>query len=149
MARLIVLKCKLRLSSGAYFASLAFADAASFAQLDSGDSSLAVYGLYDSAGSAQKVVVINTYYYGGGQRSDHSVTITGVASSASVTSHLLIAESADSMVTNGQGATFGGVHFDNTTCEAVGSMQGNTLLVQNSSITITLPDSSAVLVYLQ
>ena len=95
------------------------------------------------------MVVINTYYYGGGQRSDRSVTIDGVVSSANVTSHLLIAESADSIVTNGQGATIGGVYFDNTTCEAVGSMQGITIPVQNSSITITLPDSSAALVYLQ
>ena len=95
------------------------------------------------------MVVINTYYYGGGQRSNHSVTISGVGSGATVTSHLLIAASADSIVTIGQGATFGGTHFDNTTCEAVGTLQGDSIPVQNGSITITLPDSSAALVYLE
>ena len=136
--------------TGAYFAASCFGQISSVAQLDLGDTGLAVYGLYDSQGSANRVVVINTYFYNHGKRPQRSLRIDGLDHSITwARGRLLDAESAESIHALGQTANFGGVQFDNSTCQGFGTSRQEKLEVENGSLTITLPDSSAMLVELR
>lgn len=131
---------------GAYFATMALADADQLAPLDSQDSSYAAYAIYKS-GAPVKVLLYNSDYYTTGTRSSQTFTLSGLSGS-SVTAKRLTAPYATSRVDQGSNPTVAGQTFANGTCTIKGTQSVETTTVSGGKATFTLSASEALLVYL-
>ncbi|OJJ95998.1 hypothetical protein ASPACDRAFT_1891396 [Aspergillus aculeatus ATCC 16872] len=131
---------------GAYTAALALGGASQVAQLDSGDSRVAAYAIYDSSGAPTRVLLYNSEYYTSGTRSSVNISLSGL-SSTTVSAKRLTGDAATTTV--GAGAiTIGGQTFANGTCALQGTAEMETTTVQSGQATFTVQESEALLIYL-
>ncbi|KPM35796.1 hypothetical protein AK830_g10777 [Neonectria ditissima] len=131
---------------GAYFATMAVADADQIAPLDDQTTAYAAYAIYKS-GAPVKVLLYNSDYYTSGTRPSQTYTLTGLKS-ASVTAKRLTAPYSTSRVDRGQNPTVGGQTFVNGTCAIQGTAVRETATVSGGAATFTLSASEALLIYL-
>lgn len=131
---------------GAYFATMALANADQVAPLDSQDSAYAAYAIYKS-GAPVKVLLYNSDYYTTGERSTQTYTLSGVTGS-SLSAKRLTAPYATSRVDQGQNPTVAGQTFANGTCTIQGTEVVETATVSAGKATFTVGASEALLVFL-
>ncbi|RHZ62021.1 glycosyl hydrolase family 79 C-terminal domain-containing protein [Aspergillus thermomutatus] len=131
---------------GAYFATMALANADQIAPLDDQTTAYAAYAIYKD-GAPVRVLLYNSDYYTSGTRSAQTYTLTGLPSSR-VTAKRLTAPYATSRVDRGQNPTVGGQTFANGTCAIQGTAVMETTTVSSGKATFTLGASEALLVYL-
>ncbi|KAF7595496.1 hypothetical protein BBP40_005832 [Aspergillus hancockii] len=131
---------------GAYFATMALANADQIAPLDDQTTAYAAYAIYKD-GTASKVLLYNSDYYASGTRSSQIFTLGGLSSS-SVTAKRLTAPYSTSRVDRGQDPTVAGQKFANGTCTIQGTEVVETTTVSSGQATFTLAASEALLVYL-
>jgi hypothetical protein len=131
---------------GAYFATMALANADQIAPLDDYTTAYASYAIYKD-GAPIRVLLYNSDYYTSGTRSTQTFTLTGL-SSLSVTAKRLTAPYATSRVDMGQNPTVGGQTFANGTCTIQGTAVTETATVSSGKATFTVGASEALLVYL-
>ncbi|KGO36823.1 Acetolactate synthase, large subunit, biosynthetic [Penicillium expansum] len=133
---------------GAYFATMALANADHIAPLDSQDTAYAAYAIY-KAGIPVRVLLYNSDYYisTSGTRSSQTYTLSGL-SSPSVTAKRLTAPYATSRVDQGQNPTVAGQTFVNGTCTIQGTESVETVTVSGGKASFTVTASEALLVYL-
>jgi hypothetical protein len=131
---------------GAYFASMALANADQIAPLDAQDTPYAAYAIY-KAGSPTKVLLYNSEYYASGTRPSQTFTLTGLSASQ-VTGKRLTAAYATSRVDEGENPTVAGQTFENGTCTIQGTQVIETFSVSAEKATFTVGASEALLVYL-
>ncbi|KAF7553526.1 hypothetical protein G7Z17_g3530 [Cylindrodendrum hubeiense] len=131
---------------GAYFATLALADADQIAPLDDQTTTYAGYVIYKS-GVPVKVLLYNSDYYTSGTRPSQTFTLTGL-SSTRVTAKRLTAPYSTSRVDRGSNPTVAGQTFANGTCVLQGTAVTETNTVSGGAATFTLAASEALLVYL-
>ncbi|WWC66094.1 uncharacterized protein I303_108716 [Kwoniella dejecticola CBS 10117] len=137
---------------GAYFATSALSGMSSVASLDDGTTSLAAYALYaEDCNTPKRVVLINTDYYPNTtttSRPSQTFDLSSLGEDCtSVKVKRLTAPYATSQQELGQTPTFGGVSFDNSTCDALGSEQYEYVDVKDGSAQVEVWSSEAVLVY--
>ncbi|WWC95835.1 hypothetical protein V866_002702 [Kwoniella sp. B9012] len=138
---------------GALFATEALSGMSSISALDDGSTSLAAYGLYaEDKGVPKKVVLINTDYYSNTtttERPSQTLSLSGLDNGLqSVNVKRLTAPYATSQQELGQVPTFGGVSYDNATCNAVGDEKYEQLAVHNGCANVEVYSSEAVIVYI-
>lgn len=131
---------------GAYFATMALANADKVAPLDDGTTAYAVYAVYKN-GSPIRVLLYNSDYYTTGTRSSQTFTLTGLSSST-VTAKRLTAASATSRVDQGNSPTVAGLSFTDGTCVKKGTQVTESTSVTGGQATFTVAASEALLVYL-
>ncbi|CAG8395580.1 unnamed protein product [Penicillium salamii] len=131
---------------GAYFATMALANADQVAPLDGQDSSYAAYAIYKS-GAPVKVLLYNSDYYTTGTRSSQTFSLSGLTGST-VTAKRLTAPNATSRVDQGQVPTVAGRNFANGTCAIQGTEVVETATVSAGKATFTVGASEALLVFL-
>ncbi|KAJ5624035.1 hypothetical protein N7510_000344 [Penicillium lagena] len=131
---------------GAYFASMALANADQIAPLDAQDTPYAAYAIY-KAGSPAKVLLYNSEYYASGTRPTQTFTLTGLSASE-VTGKRLTAAYATSRVDEGENPTVAGQTFENGTCTIQGTETIETATVSAGKATFTVGASEALLIYL-
>jgi hypothetical protein len=131
---------------GAYFATMALANADQIAPLDDQTTSYAAYAIYKD-GAPVKVLLYNSDYYTSGTRPSQTFTLGGLSSS-SVTAKRLTAPYSTSRVDRGQDPTVAGQKFGNGTCTIQGTEVIETGTVSSGQVTFTLAASEALLVYL-
>ena len=131
---------------GAYFATMALADADQIAPLDSQTTAYAAYAIYKS-GAPVRVLLYNSDYYTSGTRSSQTYTLSGISAS-SVTAKRLTAPYATSRVDYGQNPTVAGQTFANGTCDIQGTQSVETTTVSAGKATFTVAASEALLIYL-
>ncbi|CAG8306653.1 unnamed protein product [Penicillium salamii] len=131
---------------GAYFATMALANADQVAPLDGQDSSYAAYAIYKS-GAPVKVLLYNSDYYTTGTRSSQTYSLSGLTGST-VTAKRLTAPNATSRVDQGQVPTVAGRTFANGTCAIQGTEVVETATVSAGKATFTVGASEALLVFL-
>ncbi|KAJ5090785.1 hypothetical protein N7532_009469 [Penicillium argentinense] len=130
---------------GAYFATMALANADQIAPLDNQDTKYAAYAIYKD-GAPVRVLLYNSDYYTSGTRSSQTFTLSGL--SGSVTAKRLTAAYATSRVDQGQNPTVAGRTFANGTCTIQGTESVETASVSGGKATFTVAASEALLVYL-
>ncbi|KAH7176813.1 hypothetical protein EDB81DRAFT_675770 [Dactylonectria macrodidyma] len=131
---------------GAYFATLALADADQIAPLDDQTTAYAGYVIY-KANVPVRVLLYNSDYYTSGTRPSQTFTLTGLSSST-VTAKRLTAPFSTSRVDRGSNPTVGGQTFANGTCVLQGTAVTESKSVSGGAATFTLAASEALLVYL-
>ncbi|KAF7523279.1 hypothetical protein PCG10_006683 [Penicillium crustosum] len=133
---------------GAYFATMALANADQIAPLDSQDTAYAAYAIY-KAGVPVRVLLYNSDYYisSSGTRSSQTYTLSGLSSS-SVTAKRLTAPYATSRIDQGENPTVAGQMFANGTCTIQGTESVETVTISGGEATFTVAASEALLVYL-
>lgn len=131
---------------GAYFATMALANADQIAPLDDQTTPYAAYAIYQD-GAPSRVLLYNSDYYTSGTRPSQTFTLNGLTSS-SVTAKRLTAPDSTSRVDQGQVPTVAGRTFANETCVIQGDEVIETSTVSSGSATFTLSASEALLVYL-
>lgn len=131
---------------GAYFATMALANADQIAPLDSQTTAYAAYAIYKS-GSPVKVLLYNSDYYTSGTRSSQTYVLSGLSSS-SVTAKRLTAPYATSRVDRGENPTVAGQTFANGTCTIQGTETVEKATVSGGQVKFTVAASEALLVYL-
>lgn len=133
---------------GAYFATMALANADQIAPLDSQDTPYAAYAIYKS-GTPVRALLYNSDYYTttNGTRTSQTYTLSGLSSS-SVTAKRLTAPYATSRVDEGENPTVAGRTFANATCTIEGTESVETVTVSAGKATFTLAASEALLVYI-
>ncbi|KAJ6029472.1 hypothetical protein N7499_000620 [Penicillium canescens] len=131
---------------GAYFATMALANADQIAPLDSQDTAYAAYAIYKS-GAPVRALLYNSDYFTSGTRSSQTYTLSGLSSS-SVTAKRLTAPYATSRVDQGSNPTVAGRTFANGTCVIQGTENVETVTVSGGKATFTVAASEALLVYL-
>ncbi|KAE8372411.1 hypothetical protein BDV26DRAFT_100337 [Aspergillus bertholletiae] len=131
---------------GAYFATMALANADQIAPLDDQKTSYAAYAIYKD-GAPSRILLYNSDYYTSGTRPSQTFTLSGLTSS-SVTAKRLTASYSTSRVDRGQVPTVAGRTFANGTCVIQGEEVIETSAVSSGSATFTLSASEALLVYL-
>ncbi|OGE52121.1 hypothetical protein PENARI_c011G09537 [Penicillium arizonense] len=131
---------------GAYFATMALANADQIAPLDSQDTAYAAYAIYKS-GAPVRALLYNSDYFTSGTRSSQTYTLSGLSSS-SVTAKRLTAPYATSRVDQGSNPTVAGRTFANGTCVIQGTEKVETVTVSGGKATFTVAASEALLVYL-
>ncbi|CAG8945362.1 unnamed protein product [Penicillium salamii] len=131
---------------GAYFATMALANADQVAPLDGQDSSYAAYAIYKS-GAPVKVLLYNSDYYTTGTRSSQTYSLSGLTGST-VTAKRLTAPNATSRVDQGQVPTVAGRTFANGTCAIQGTEVVETATVSAGKASFTVGASEALLVFL-
>ncbi|TKX19237.1 hypothetical protein C1H76_8615 [Elsinoe australis] len=132
---------------GAYFATLALADASQVAQIDDRTTNYGAYAIY-SGTTVKKVLLYNSDYFSGtGNRSVQTFTLNGL-SGTQVTAKRLTAASAESRQDRGQNPTVGGQTFANGTCVIQGPEVIEPQAVVGGSASFDLQASEALLVYL-
>ena len=131
---------------GAYFATMALANADKIAPLDSQDSAYAAYAIYKS-GAPVKVLLYNSDYYTTGTRPTQAYTLSGISGS-SVIAKRLTAPYATSRVDQGQNPTVAGQTFANGTCTIQGTEVVEKATVSAGKATFTVGASEALLVFL-
>lgn len=131
---------------GAYFATMALANADQIAPLDSQDNAYAAYAIYKS-GAPVRVLLYNSDYYTNGTRPSQTYTLSGLSSS-SITAKRLTAPYATSRVDHGENPTVAGQTFANGTCTIQGTESVETVTISGGKATLTVAASEALLVYL-
>lgn len=131
---------------GAYFATMALADADHIAPLDDHTTNYAAYAIY-KAGAPVRVLLYNSDYYASGTRSSQTFTLSGLPSS-SVTAKRLTAPFATSRIDQGQNPTVAGQTFQNGTCKIQGTEVVETTTVSAGKAAFTVSASEALLLYL-
>lgn len=131
---------------GAYFATMALANADQIAPLDSQNTAYAAYAIYKS-GAPVRALLYNSDYFTSGTRSSQTYTLSGLSSS-SVTAKRLTAPYATSRVDQGSNPTVAGRTFANGTCVIQGTEKVETVTVSGGKATFTVAASEALLVYL-
>ncbi|KAJ5368295.1 uncharacterized protein N7496_008055 [Penicillium cataractarum] len=131
---------------GAYFATMALANADQIAPLDSQTTAYAAYAIYKS-GAPVRVLLYNSDYYTSGTRSSQTFVLSGLSAS-SVTAKRLTAPYATSRVDQGGNPTVAGQTFVNGTCAIQGTQSVETATVSSGKATFTVAASEALLVYL-
>ncbi|KAL4965464.1 uncharacterized protein BDV14DRAFT_208713 [Aspergillus stella-maris] len=129
---------------GAYFATLALANADYIAPLDDQSTAYAAYAIYEG-GVPVKVLLYNSDYYTSGTRGSQTYTLTGLSSS-SVTARRLTAAYSTSRVDEGETPTVAGQTFGNGDCTVQGDELIETLSVTGGEATLTVSASEALLV---
>ncbi|KAF7624863.1 hypothetical protein F9C07_2154790 [Aspergillus flavus] len=131
---------------GAYFATMALANADQIAPLDDQTTPYAAYAIYQD-GAPSRILLYNSEYYTNGTRPSQTFTVNGLTSS-SVIAKRLTAPYSTSRVDQGQVPTVAGQTFANETCVIQGDEVIETSTVSSGSATFTLSASEALLVYL-
>ncbi|KAB8218925.1 hypothetical protein BDV33DRAFT_192400 [Aspergillus novoparasiticus] len=131
---------------GAYFATMALANADQIAPLDDQTTPYAAYAIYQD-GAPSRILLYNSEYYTNGTRPSQTFTLSGLTSS-SVSAKRLTAPYSTSRVDQGQVPTVAGRAFANKTCVIQGDEVIETSTVSSGSATFTLSASEALLVYL-
>ncbi|KAH8883084.1 hypothetical protein GQ53DRAFT_664796 [Thozetella sp. PMI_491] len=131
---------------GAYFATMALANADQIASLDDRTTAYAAYAIYKS-GAPIKVLLYNSNYYTSGTRSSQTFTLTGLSSST-VTAKRLTGPYATSRVDRSESPTVGGQTFADGTCTIQGASAVETVAISEGKATFTVAASEALLVYL-
>lgn len=131
---------------GAYFATMALANADRIAPLDDGTTPYAAYAIYENC-TLSRVLLYNSDYYANGSRSTQTFTLTGL-NSTTVMAKRLTAFSATARVDQGSTPTVAGQHFENGTCKLAGTEVTELSHVSNGQATFTLAASEALLLYL-
>ncbi|KAL4767147.1 hypothetical protein BDW60DRAFT_220775 [Aspergillus nidulans var. acristatus] len=136
---------------GGYMAVQALAGGTSLVELDEGNSSYAVYVVYNG-NRASKVLLINTEYYAAGVRPRTDFTLSGLQTSR-VTALRLTAESSETVTSKDQTKrsprpTLGGQWFSNEDCSSGGTRKVETTRVSGGKATFSLKASEALLLYL-
>ncbi|KAE8336550.1 hypothetical protein BDV24DRAFT_178432 [Aspergillus arachidicola] len=131
---------------GAYFATMALANADQIAPLDDQTTPYAAYAIYQD-GAPSRILLYNSEYYTNGTRPSQTFTLSGLTSS-SVSAKRLTAPYSTSRVDQGQVPTVAGRAFANETCVIQGDEVIETSTVSSGSATFTLSASEALLVYL-
>ncbi|KAE8404908.1 hypothetical protein BDV37DRAFT_282440 [Aspergillus pseudonomiae] len=131
---------------GAYFATMALANADQIAPLDDQTTPYAAYAIYQD-GAPSRILLYNSDYYTNGTRPSQSFTLNGLTSS-SVTAKRLTAPYSTSRVDQGQVPTVAGQTFANGTCVIQGDEVIETSTVSSGSATFTVGASEALLIYL-
>ncbi|KAJ5638261.1 beta-glucuronidase [Penicillium lividum] len=131
---------------GAYFATMALANADQVAPLDSGDTAFAAYAIYKS-GSPIRVLLYNSEYYTSGTRSTQEFVLSGLSSST-LTAKRLTASYATSRVDEGDSPTVAGQHFGNGNCTLMGTQVTETTTASSGKATFTVGASEALLIEL-
>lgn len=131
---------------GAYFATMALANADQVAPLDSGDTAFAAYAIYKS-GAPVRVLLYNSEYYTSGTRSTQAFILSGLPSST-VTAKRLTASYATSRVDEGDSPTVAGQYFGNGNCTLMGDEVTETTTVSSGKATFTVGASEALLIEL-
>ncbi|KAJ0414830.1 hypothetical protein BJY00DRAFT_320701 [Aspergillus carlsbadensis] len=127
---------------GAYFATLALANADQIAPLDDQTSSIAAYAIYQD-GEPVRALLYNSEYYTSGTRPAESYTLTGL-SSASVTAKRLTAAYSTSRVDRGESPSVAGLTFGNGDCAVEGVEVVETVDVVGGEATFTVAASEAL-----
>ncbi|KAL4947659.1 hypothetical protein BDW69DRAFT_204185 [Aspergillus filifer] len=128
---------------GAYFATLALANAEYIAPLDDQSTAYAAYAIYEND-SPVRVLLYNSDYYTSGTRSSQTYTLTGLSGS-SVTARRLTAPHSTSRVDQGESPTVAGQTFGNGDCTIQGDESLETGIVTGGEVTFTLSASEALL----
>ncbi len=131
---------------GAYFATMALANADQIAPLDDHTTAYAAYAIY-KAKVPVRVLLYNSDYFPSGTRSSQTFTLTGISSST-VTAKRLTAPFATSRVDMGGNPTVAGQTFANGTCAIQGTAVTETATVSGGKATFTVAASEALLVFL-
>ncbi|KAH8691382.1 hypothetical protein BGW36DRAFT_400675 [Talaromyces proteolyticus] len=131
---------------GAYFATMALANADQIAPLDDQKSAYAAYAIYKS-GAPVRVLLYNSDYYTSGTRPSQTYTLSGL-SSGIVTAKRLTAPYSTSRVDYGQNPSVAGQTFANGTCSIQGTKITESTTVSAGAATFTVGASEALLVYL-
>ncbi|KAL4930981.1 uncharacterized protein BDV17DRAFT_297481 [Aspergillus undulatus] len=128
---------------GAYFATLALANADQIAPLDERTTNYAAYAIYEG-GSPARVLLYNSDYYTSGTRSSQTYTLTGLPSST-LTARRLTAPYATSRADRGESPTLAGQTFGNGDCTVQGDEVVETASVTGGEATFTVGASEALL----
>ncbi|PAV16737.1 glycoside hydrolase family 79 [Pyrrhoderma noxium] len=136
---------------GAYFVSefLGSSGSTRLIQLDSGSTSIGAYAVFPSSSSAPARVLLynSNIYSGSGTRSSESITLSGLSSSIStVKTKRLSAPSSSSLASNG--VVIGSSGSFGSDCSLTGTQSTDSISVANQLVTINVPASEAVIVYL-
>ncbi|BCS19486.1 glycosyl hydrolase family 79 C-terminal domain-containing protein [Aspergillus puulaauensis] len=131
---------------GAYFATMALANADKIAPLDDQSTAYAAYAIYEND-SPVRVLLYNSDYYTTGTRPSETFTLSGLTSST-VTAKRLTAAYSTSRVDEGESPTVAGQAFGNGDCTVQGTESVETVTVSGGEVTFTLGASEALLVYL-
>ncbi|KAL4771977.1 hypothetical protein BDW60DRAFT_222873 [Aspergillus nidulans var. acristatus] len=127
---------------GAYFATMALAQADQIAPLDDQSTSYAAYVIYKD-GTPVKVLLYNSEYYTGGTRPSQTYTLTGLTSAA-VTAKRLTAPYSTSRVDRGESPTVAGQTFGNGDCGVEGDEVLETATVEEGQASFTVGASEAL-----
>jgi Glycosyl hydrolase family 79 C-terminal beta domain len=136
---------------GAYAATAFMAGGSSIIPLDSGSSNYGGYVVFDHAGGALKVLLVNSDYYGGnstGVRGSTTFVLSGLEDGA-VKAKRLTAPSSNSRVDQGENPTFGGQEIANVTCAVLGAEVWEKTDVVGGQASFVVGASEALLVYLK
>ncbi|KAL3466116.1 hypothetical protein BJX64DRAFT_296058 [Aspergillus heterothallicus] len=128
---------------GAYFATMALANADQIAPLDDQTTSIAAYAIYQD-GTPVRVLLYNSEYYTSGTRPSEEYTLTGL-SSAGVTAKRLTAPYSTSRVDRGESPTIAGQTFGNGDCAIEGTAAIETVDVVGGEATFSVQASEALL----
>ncbi|KAL2814146.1 Six-hairpin glycosidase-like protein [Aspergillus granulosus] len=128
---------------GAYFATLALANADQIAPLDDQTTSIAAYAIYQD-GAPVRVLLYNSEYYTSGTRPSETYVLTGL-SSASVTAKRLTAPYSTSRVDRGESPTIAGQTFGNGDCAIEGTAAIETVDMAGGEATFSVGASEALL----
>jgi hypothetical protein len=133
---------------GAYFATMALANADQITALDTQDTSYAVYVIYRSD-TPVKVLLYNSEYYttANATRSSQTYNLSGLSSSI-VSAKRLTAPYATSRVDQGENPSVAGQTFANGTCIIEGTESVETVTVTGGKATFTVAASEALLLYI-
>ncbi|KAL4920604.1 hypothetical protein BDW62DRAFT_198903 [Aspergillus aurantiobrunneus] len=128
---------------GAYFVTLALANAEQIAPLDDQTTAFAAYAIYEG-GSPVRVLLYNSEYYTSGARPSETYTLRGLTSST-VSAKRLTAPYSTSRVDRGESPTLGGQTFGNGDCTVQGTEVEETASVSGGEATFTVAASEALL----
>lgn len=131
---------------GAYFATMALANADQIAPLDTQDTAYAAYAIY-KAGVPVKALLYNSEYHTNETRPSQTYTLTGLPS-GTVTAKRLTAPYPTSRVDRGESPTVAGQMFGNGDCKIQGQESVETATVSAGQAIFTVYASEALLVYL-
>jgi hypothetical protein len=133
---------------GGYVAAEALANGASILPLDNGTTNYAGYSIYNSEGTAMKVILLNTdLFEGNGTRSEHTFSVEDVYGT-SLKAKRLTAKSGFSRQEEGDAPTYAGRSVGDDTCEFEGNEVFETLEVVDGRVTAVLRASEALLITL-
>lgn len=115
--------------------------------LDSGDSAIAAYAIFNSpsATTPTRVLLYNSAFFdGSGTRENMSISLTGITGLTNVSVKRLTASNANVQmgVTIGGGGSFAG------SCESTGTQSLESILVNGGKAIVSVAESQAVIVFL-
>lgn len=117
------------------------------AMLDSGESEIAAYAVYDlsTAKTPSRVLLYNSAFFNGsGTRGNSSITLTGIPFSDVVFVKRLTAANASSLT----GVTIGGAGIFDSSCQSTGAQNSEIVDVYGRKLVLSVADSEAVIIFL-